>query len=143
MKTVVPGSGIVGVTTACFLAKAGEEVIVVESQPGVAPEPASGLAHVGVVLAIPDQVHCREVAHEYLAQGQALPLFARTVAGRDGDESLEYDLISRGLWFEYRDEASFERRGQHVDSLGQRTVAPDAQPSGDYCAGARARVRGP
>jgi D-amino-acid dehydrogenase len=47
MKTVVLGGGIIGVTTAYFLAKAGEEVAVIERQPGVALE--TSFANAGLV----------------------------------------------------------------------------------------------
>jgi D-amino-acid dehydrogenase len=47
MKTIVLGGGIVGVTTAYFLAKAGDEVTVVDRQPGVALE--TSFANAGLV----------------------------------------------------------------------------------------------
>jgi D-amino-acid dehydrogenase len=47
MKTVVLGGGIIGVTTAYFLAKSGEEVTVVERQSGVALE--TSFANAGLV----------------------------------------------------------------------------------------------
>lgn len=47
MKTVVLGGGIVGTTTAYFLASSGEEVTVVDRQPGVALE--TSFANAGLV----------------------------------------------------------------------------------------------
>jgi D-amino-acid dehydrogenase len=47
MKTIVLGGGIVGVTSAYFLAKAGDEVTVVERRPGVALE--TSFANAGLV----------------------------------------------------------------------------------------------
>jgi D-amino-acid dehydrogenase len=47
MKTIVLGGGIVGVTTAYFLARAGDEVTVIERQPGVALE--TSFANAGLV----------------------------------------------------------------------------------------------
>jgi D-amino-acid dehydrogenase len=47
MKTIVLGGGIVGVTTAYFLARAGDEVTVVDRQPGVALE--TSFANAGLV----------------------------------------------------------------------------------------------
>jgi D-amino-acid dehydrogenase len=38
MKVIVLGSGVVGVTTAYYLAKAGHDVTVVDRQPGPALE---------------------------------------------------------------------------------------------------------
>ncbi|QCI66271.1 D-amino acid dehydrogenase [Phreatobacter stygius] len=38
MKTVILGSGVIGVTSAYYLARAGHEVVVVDRQPGVALE---------------------------------------------------------------------------------------------------------
>ncbi|QTO23845.1 D-amino acid dehydrogenase [Burkholderia seminalis] len=47
MKTVVLGGGIVGVTTAYFLAKAGDEVVVVDRRDGVALE--TSFANAGLI----------------------------------------------------------------------------------------------
>jgi len=47
MKTVVLGGGIVGVTTAYFLAKAGDEVVVVDRCEGVALE--TSFANAGLI----------------------------------------------------------------------------------------------
>jgi D-amino-acid dehydrogenase len=47
MKTIVLGGGIVGVTTAYFLAREGDEVTVIERQPGVALE--TSFANAGLV----------------------------------------------------------------------------------------------
>src|ERR1700674_5205117 len=47
MTTVVLGGGIIGVTTAYFLAKAGEDVTVIDRQPGVALE--TSFANAGLV----------------------------------------------------------------------------------------------
>lgn len=44
MKVIVLGAGVVGVTTAYFLARAGHEVTVVERQPGAAMETSFGNA---------------------------------------------------------------------------------------------------
>ncbi|WP_236598049.1 FAD-dependent oxidoreductase, partial [Burkholderia sp. E168m23] len=47
MKTIVLGGGIVGVTTAYFLAKAGDEVTVIERRDGVALE--TSFANAGLI----------------------------------------------------------------------------------------------
>lgn len=47
MKTVILGGGIVGVTTAYYLAKAGEQVTVLERNPGVALE--TSFANAGLI----------------------------------------------------------------------------------------------
>lgn len=47
MKTVILGGGIVGVATAYFLAKAGDEVTVIERNPGVALE--TSFANAGLI----------------------------------------------------------------------------------------------
>lgn len=47
MKTVILGGGIVGVTTAYYLAREGHEVVVVDRQPGVARE--TSFANAGLV----------------------------------------------------------------------------------------------
>jgi D-amino-acid dehydrogenase len=47
MKTIVLGGGIVGVTSAYYLAKAGDEVTVIDRQPGVALE--TSFANAGLV----------------------------------------------------------------------------------------------
>ena len=47
MKTVILGAGIVGVTTAYYLAKSGREVTVIDRQPGVARE--TSYANAGLV----------------------------------------------------------------------------------------------
>ncbi|MDR8100029.1 FAD-dependent oxidoreductase, partial [Burkholderia cenocepacia] len=47
MKTIVLGGGIVGVTTASFLAKAGDEVTVIERRDGVALE--TSFANAGLI----------------------------------------------------------------------------------------------
>ncbi|HMN46529.1 MAG TPA: FAD-dependent oxidoreductase [Povalibacter sp.] len=38
MRVIVLGSGVIGVTSAWYLAKAGHEVRVIDLQPGAAPE---------------------------------------------------------------------------------------------------------
>lgn len=38
MKVIVLGSGVIGVTSAWYLAKAGHEVVVIDRQPGAALE---------------------------------------------------------------------------------------------------------
>src|SRR6202007_3114794 len=47
MKTIVLGAGIVGVTSAYFLAKAGDDVTVLDRRPGVALE--TSFANAGLV----------------------------------------------------------------------------------------------
>ena len=44
MKTLILGGGIVGVTTAYFLAKAGHEVTIVEEKDGLGLEATAGNA---------------------------------------------------------------------------------------------------
>src|SRR5215471_7654570 len=44
MKTLVLGGGVVGVTTAYFLAKAGHEVTLIEEKPGLGLEATGGNA---------------------------------------------------------------------------------------------------
>ena len=46
MKVLVLGSGVVGVTSAWYLAQAGHEVVVVDRQPGPARE--TSFANAGV-----------------------------------------------------------------------------------------------
>ena len=47
MKTLVLGGGVVGVTTAYFLAKAGHEVTILEEKDGLGLEASAANAEIG------------------------------------------------------------------------------------------------
>ena len=47
MKTIILGGGVIGVTTAYYLAKAGHEVTVIDRQPEVARE--TSFANAGLI----------------------------------------------------------------------------------------------
>jgi D-amino-acid dehydrogenase len=146
--TIVLGAGVIGVTTAYYLAKAGRKVIVIDRQDDVARE--TSFANAGLVapghsytwasprapkillksLFLPDQAlrlklsfdpqmwrwcwrfwqNCtaepsalntgRKVRLNIYSQAKLNELVAR--------ERLEYDQVSKGLLYCYRDQASFD-----------------------------------
>ncbi|MDE1181894.1 D-amino acid dehydrogenase [Paraburkholderia sp.] len=159
MKTIVLGGGIVGVTTAYFLAKAGEDVTVIDRQPGVALE--TSFANAGLVAPGHSYTWASPRAPKIMlrslyTEGQALRLklhpdwrmwawcwqFLQNCTAEKSRlntsrkvrlcryaqaqlqavtaaERLEYDRISKGLLYVYRDDASFERGVANMSILAE------------------------
>ncbi|HLX02265.1 MAG TPA: D-amino acid dehydrogenase [Trinickia sp.] len=157
MKTIVLGGGIVGVTSAYFLAKAGDEVTVVDRRAGVALE--TSFANAGLVAPGHSYTWASPRAPKIMLkslfqEGQALRLKltadwhmwawcwlflqncteerARVNTSRKvrlcrysqaqlhaltAAEQLDYERISRGLLYLYRDEAAFASGVAHMSVL--------------------------
>ncbi|MGV2292681.1 D-amino acid dehydrogenase [Trinickia sp. YCB016] len=157
MKTIVLGGGIVGVTSAYFLAKAGDEVTVVDRRAGVALE--TSFANAGLVAPGHSYTWASPRAPKIMLkslfqEGQALRLKltadwhmwawcwlflqncteerARLNTSRKvrlcrysqaqlhaltAAEQLDYERISRGLLYLYRDEAAFASGIAHMSVL--------------------------
>lgn len=149
MKTVILGGGIVGVTTAYYLAREGHEVVVVDRQPEVARETSfanAGLVAPGHAYTWASPRAPKILLKSLFLKGQALRLklrfdprmwawglqfLAQCSAERSREntarklrlclysqdllqevtaaEQLQYDLISGGCLYVYRDPAAFER----------------------------------
>ncbi len=149
MKTVVLGGGVIGVTTAYFLAKSGREVLLIDRRPSVALE--TSFANAGLVAPGHSYTWASPRAPKILWKslfddGQALVLrprldprmwawclkFLKNCTAEKSRinttrklklcqysqsqlqqitaaEGLQYDAVSGGLLYLYRDEPSFKR----------------------------------
>ena len=125
MKTLILGGGVVGVTTAYFLAKAGHEVTIVEEKDGLGLEATAGNA--GIIAP----------GHSFAWASPRAPAHAVAVAARRGDgdprAALNADpqLYAWGLRF-LRECTAARARAQHADQAPALPVQP-GRPERRWC----------
>lgn len=170
MTTVILGGGIVGVTTAYYLAREGRDVVVIDRQGGVARETSfanAGLVAPGHAYTWASPKAPKILLKSLFMEGQALRLKPRIdprmwawgleflrhctaersrqnttrklhlcrysqerLQALSADEGLQYDRVSGGLLYVYRDLPSFERGTAAMSILADnglplQTLTPD------------------